>query len=237
MPPTARNSHTACAQDSPLPKSVNGFDLGELVLALAKDKLVFTPKGAREHYTLHLGPRSRVIDLHKTTLRADGASERVTLFSITHERLLAMMEELAQPLGDLLLGLARPLNPIRMEKRHVGAVVGLLPTWADTAAVGRVRHRKFAIDPRKLAARTWAPDFIDELYDLDGKIFTLFLIQRNRAPRKIGYGFSVTDGRRQRRLLWIPDRYAAEVLQRGSALLKDAAAKYGVFSAVAGASS
>ena len=42
------------SSNHPLPKGANGLDLGELVLALARDKLIFTPKGAREHYTLHL---------------------------------------------------------------------------------------------------------------------------------------------------------------------------------------
>lgn len=217
----------------PLPKGANRLDIGELVLAFARDKLVFTPKGMREHYTLHFGPYSKIIDLHKTTLRADEIPEHLTLFSITHKRLLAMMEELAQPLGDLLMGLARPLSPAWMEKRRVGAVVGLLPTGADTAAVGRVRRRKFVIDPKKLAARVWTPDFIDELYDLEGKIFTLFQNQRNKAPRKIGYGFTITDVRRRCRLVWTPDRNVAEALQRGSTLLNDAAVRYGIVTAVA----
>ncbi len=213
----------------PLPKGANGLDLGALVLAFARDKLVFTPKGLPEHYTLHLGPNSKVIDIHKTTLRPDGTIEYLTLFSMTHERLLAMMDELAQPLGKLLMGLARPLSPAWMEKRRVGAIVGLVPTGNNIASIGQLRRRKFAIDPRRLAAHAWAPDFIDELYDIDGKIFTLVLNQRNRTPRKIGYGFSVADARGKRRLVWIPDRSVAHAMERGSALLKNAAAKYGAF--------
>ena len=226
-----RNGHNARSQGPALPKGVNGIDLGELVLVLARNKLVFTPKGTREHYTLHLGPDSKVIDLHKTILRADGTSEHLTLFSIPHGRLIAMMEELALPFFELLMGLARPLSPTWMDRRRVRAVVGLLPAGPDAHAVGRVRHRKFGIDPKKLAARTWAPDCIDELYKLDGKIFTLFMAQKNRGLRKIGYGFPVTDARRKHRLLWIPDRSLAEAMQRGSALLTDTAAKYGVFTA------
>lgn len=120
------------SSDHPLPKGANGLDLGELVLALARDKLIFTPKGAREHYTLHLGPYSRVIDVHKTTLREDGTEEHLTLFSITHERLLAMLEALNTPFLELLMSLARPLNPAWMEKRRVGVIVGLLPTGKES---------------------------------------------------------------------------------------------------------
>lgn len=219
------------SSDHPLPKGANGLDLGELVLALARDKLIFTPKGAREHYTLHLGPYSRVIDVHKTTLREDGTEEHLTLFSITHERLLAMLEALTTPFLELLMSLARPLNPAWMEKRRVGVIVGLLPTGKEIAAVGRVRRRKFAIDPQKLAARAWAPECLDDLYDIDAKIFTLFLDQRNKAPRKIGYGFAVTDTRSRRRLMWIPDRNVADAMHRGSALLQDAWETYGVVAA------
>ena len=42
------------SSDHPLPKGAIELDLGELLLALARDKLIFTHKGAREHYTLHL---------------------------------------------------------------------------------------------------------------------------------------------------------------------------------------
>jgi len=219
------------SSDHPLPKGASGLGLGELVLALARDMLIFTPKGAREHYTLHLGPNSRVIDVHKTTLREDGTEEHLTLFSITHEQLLTMLEALTAPFLELLMSLARPLNPAWMEKRRVGAIVGLLPTGKEIAAVSRVRRRKFAIDPQKLAARAWAPERLNDLYDIDTKIFTLFLDQRNKAPHKIGYGFAVTDTRSRRRLVWIPDRNVTHAMHRGSALLQDAAVKYGVVAA------
>lgn len=222
---------TAAPPQGVLTKGVKGIDLAELVLAFARNKLVFQPKGAPEHYTLHFGPTSKVVDFHKTTPGPDGTSDHLRLFSITHARFLAMMEELAQPLTELLMGLARPLNPAWMEKHRVGAIVGLLPTDAEVASITHLRRGRLAIDSKKLAARAWAPAFLDELYDVDGQIFTLFLVPKNRAVRKIGYGFALTDTRRKRRLVWIPDHRVARAMQRGVELLEDAAAKYGRFEA------
>lgn len=48
---------------------MHGFDLGETVLALARNKLVLSPKSMPEHYTLHPGPHSKVIEVHKIAPR------------------------------------------------------------------------------------------------------------------------------------------------------------------------
>ncbi len=211
-------------------RGVKGVDLGKAVLLFANDKCVLTSKGTLEHFTLHLGPNSKVLDVHRTTIGADGSSTHVTLFSITHANLAAMMQELALPIAAALIGLAHPLSPERMAKRRVGAIVGLLPTGADMCALTRVDRRRLAVDRKKLISRTWAPEFLDELYDLEeGKIFALFWCPRGRRPRKIGYGFPVTDCRRHRRLIWIPDQRVAEAFQLVGNLLEDMAARYGSY--------
>ncbi len=195
---------------------------------VANDKLVLTLKGAREHVTLHFGPNSKVFDVHRTSIGADGATTHTTLFSMSHANLAAMLQEIALPLWKVLTGIVRPLHLDWMEKRKIWAIVGVLPTGDDLSAVSRVRRRRLIPDSRLLAARLWAPEFLDELYDLDdGQFFALVSTPKNRKPRKLGYGFNVTDWRGRSRLWWIPDQRMSAAISRSEALLKDAAARHG----------
>lgn len=213
---------------NPLPQGVQGLALGDAVFVVANDKFVLTSKGTREHITMHLGPNSQVFDVHTTSIATDGASSHIPLFSITHANLATMMQELARPIAETLIGLAQPLDLEWMAKRRIGAIVGILPTGADISAVTRVRRRKLIVDERKLVAQAWAPEFLHDLYDLnEGALFTLFSCPRGRKLRKIGYGFPVTDTRRHRRLIWVPDKRVAEAIERVGAILQDAAARYG----------
>jgi hypothetical protein len=66
---------------SSLPKNANGFDFGEGVFIFANNKLVVSSKGAREHITVHFGPTSQTLDVHKTSITTGGSTTRVTLFS------------------------------------------------------------------------------------------------------------------------------------------------------------
>ena len=209
--------------------NAKGVDLGEAALVFAKDKLVVTSKGAREHLTVHFGPNSRVLDIHKT-YTGNGSATHTTLFSLPHANLTAMMQEIALPLMKSLTGIIRPVDPAWMAKQQIGAIVGFLPTSANIAAVTNVRRQKLIIDAGKLAARIWTPEFLEDLYELeDGEIFTLLSCKNRRRPRRIGSGFPIIDRIGRRRLVWIPDQRVGEALKRVGAVLQDAAPKYGTF--------
>lgn len=215
---------------NPLPENANGVDLGEGVLVFANNKLVMTSKAAPEHITVHFGPASQTLDIHKTRVTADGSKTHATLYSISHRNLLAMMQELALPLMGILRGVVRPLHPAQMVMEKMGAIVGLLPTGADMAGVTKMHNRKLSVDAGKLAAQAWAPEFLDELYDLrEGEIFTIFSCKAPRKIRRIGHGFPITHRTGQRRLVWISDQRLAEAFARAGALIQRGAAKHGTF--------
>lgn len=224
---------TAGVSDPPrnqVPYGAKGFDLGGAVVALGRDKLVVASKTAGHHLTVHFGSHSQVLDIHETCTGEDGSVTHTKLFEISHASLAAMLQEIALPAMRAFAGLLRPLRPGWMAKRRVGAVVGLLPAESEIPLVTRLRHRKLVVDPEKLAAQAWAPEFLDDLYELrDGQAFTLFSCKDPRRPRMIGIGFKFSDPTGRRRLVWISSRRVPEAFKGIHTLLADAAARHGIF--------
>lgn len=216
--------------NGPLPHGAKGFDLGKAVFVAANDKLVVKSKAARHHFTLHFGNHSQILDIHETTEAAEGAVTHMTLFSIAHANLAAMLQDIALQAVCVLTGILRPLRPGWMAKRRVGAVVGLIPAESEIPHVTRLRHKKLVVDPEKLAARARTPEFLEDLYELaDGEPFTVMSCKDQRNPRMIGIGFKFTDLTGRRRLVWFNRRRVGEVAERMSTLLQEAAKKYGTF--------
>src|SRR5271170_4238692 len=127
----------------PQSRPPKGIDLDEALVIFAHEKLVISSKapGAREHLTVHFGPQSGVLDVHQTHTAADGTKTYQTLFEITHTGLERMMQELAGPIIESLMSVARPLTPEYMEKLRLTAIVGPLPTQANLAPAIEVRKR------------------------------------------------------------------------------------------------
>jgi hypothetical protein len=214
---------------NPLPRAVKAIDLGEAWVHFAKEKLVVSSKavGASEHLTVHFGPISKELDVHKTHTAADGVKTYETLFKIAHKDIELMMEELAAPILESLISVARPLTLEYMERQGMGAIVGPLPTQANLGAAIDVRKRRLTINEEKFAAEYSTPKYLDELYDLEeGKIFILICRANRRDAHRVGFGFPVTDRRSRRRLVWIPDKVLEKQLDRLSELFQAAALKY-----------
>ena len=216
-----------------LPHGAKGVDLGEAVFLFADGKLVITAKGSREHLTLHCGAHSGVLDIHKKSTAADGSTKYVTLFTIPHDNLPAMLQEFGFPMLQAQMSALRRLRPGWMAKRRVGVVVGLPLAESEIPAVTKLRRRKLVVDPGRLAARVWAPEYLDDLYDLydlpDGQTFTLSSCREQRNPRMLGFGFKFTDGTGRRRLVWLCKRRVSQAFENVEGLLESAARKYGAF--------
>src|SRR5262245_50792479 len=75
-----------------LPHGARGIDLGDLALEEGKDKLVLIKKSATEHYTLHAGTASGIMDVHRTWTDERGTIQHQTLFSITRDDLIAIIQ-------------------------------------------------------------------------------------------------------------------------------------------------
>jgi len=117
-----------------------------------------------------------------------------------------------------------------MAKRWVGVVVGFSLAESENPAITKLRQQKLVVDPQRLASRVWAPEFLDDLYDLpDGQTFTLFSCRKHRNHRMLGFGFKFTDGTGRRRLVWLPKRRVSQAFKTLEGPLESAARKYGPF--------
>lgn len=214
----------------PQSRPIKGIDLGQALILFAHEKLVISSKapGIREHVTVHFGPASKILDVHQTHTAADGTKTYQTLFEITHAGLERMLKELAGPIVESLMSVARPLTPEYMEKLRLTAIVGPLPTQANLAPAIEVHKRRLTINEKEIAAEYSVPQYIDELYDLgEGEIFILISRANRRNPHRVGFRFPITDDRNRRRLVWFPDRQIAREIECIETLLGHTAARYG----------
>lgn len=210
------------------PSDLRGIDLGGVVIMCAHNKIVISPKASARHLTLHFGPRSREMDLHRTEQAAGGESTHERLFAITHTNFETLMREIAPTLVARLAGISRPLRPGWMIRNQIVAVVGMLPSEADWPRVTGVRKKRLFVDAEKLKANGRALDFPDELYDLpDSEGFSLFSCERAGATRAVGFGLKCTDELGRPRLIWVKNRDVGQAFRRIEDIFAQAARKYG----------
>jgi hypothetical protein len=70
-----------------------GIEAGELIIEFGRDKVVFPVTSTGEHFTLHFGPDSGVLDFHRTWTSPKGLKRRETLFAIRYTDLSAIIAE------------------------------------------------------------------------------------------------------------------------------------------------
>lgn len=209
-----------------LPLGAKGIDLHEAVLMFARNKIVLARKGANEHYTIHFGPYSGELDIHRTT-HTSGRAVHQRLYAIAHDRLASLLEELAPQMFQALMRCVHPLDLRTLAEKEIGVVVGLLVTTDEIETMADVRDGRLVLSPDKVAARAWIPDSLDDLHQLrDGEFFTLFAGKRH-APRVVGHGFALIDAAGQHQLLRLSSRRVEAEMDRMVGLLLDTAAKYG----------
>jgi hypothetical protein len=178
---------------------------------------------------VHFGPSSRVLDVHKTRLTADGLPEHQTLIQIRHEKLQRLLEEFAVPLTQALMSTVRYLTPSYIVRRRYTAVVGPLPTQGNLGAAIEMHRRRLTINDAKVASAYRVPRYLDELYSLqDGEIFILIASGKQKEPRRVGFGFPVAGKRGRARLIWISDKALERVINDLGNLLRMSATRLGV---------
>lgn len=194
-----------------LPHGAKGFEVEDFALAFGAHKAVFIAKPRADgqpveqetetHYTLHAGADSGVVDLHETTIAADGQKYYRTLFALRTNDLPSVLQQLAPMIGELL-GLLRPLRLGWMMHRGIGIARGIDPmSDQDFAAVTRKRKRRLVLDAQLYEQNIFIPEYLEEVYEFPDGQFTLF-----HGRRKIGFGFKATDAGGNVRLFWIKRR-------------------------------
>lgn len=217
--------------DNHLLSGAKGIDLGEVALLFLGSKLVFSPKNVPYHFTLHLGTNSGTFDIHKTVRTEGGVEEHTTLFTISHENLRMMLQEISTPLMTSLLGVLRPLRIGWLGRHHLAVLVGSLPSDQDLPLLMNRRSKKLlTVDEDKLARRLRMPAHLEDLYELQkGEMFSIYSLKRLGHPKMIGNGFKFEDLTGRPHLVWLKSSQIVEAAKSNTKLLQDAAAKYGVF--------
>ncbi|NWJ40964.1 MAG: hypothetical protein HXX12_08325 [Geothrix sp.] len=186
-----------------LPHGVNRLDLEEAVLIICEDKLVLHPKDGDQHWTLHFGPISKILDIHRTRRAAGGAVEYETLFEISHERLGSLLGEISAELMSAFRSLLHPLQIDWMVRHHVSAEPAFFPPESEFEELTRVRKKRLYIDATKLQDRIGHLAYLEDLLDLpDGRAFSIICHRNPLTPKDFGVGFKVTDPLGRPQLLW-----------------------------------
>lgn len=191
-----------------LPHGASGIEFGDLAIEVRKDKVVALAKNRNEHYTLHAGEASGILDLHRTWREADGTEHHQTIFAIHRSDLPALLAELS-PMATGILRLLRPLRVGWLHWNNIGVVRGLYPTTdADIAAITRKRpgRRRVVVDETKVHANMVIPEYLDEIWDFPDGAFSLF-----KRGRNIGIAIKATDRAGQAHLYWFKLRDASKL--------------------------
>lgn len=208
-----------------------GFDLGFAVLVVARDKLVISVKGMPEHFTVHLGPKSGVVDIHRTMQSADSPQPRyTTLYKIRHQDFESMMQALTPAVKAILKDVVRPLRLRWMRQRKATAIVGVPPSESVARRLMAKHQGKIGLDRCLVAdywrSSVWLPNELEDLYRLgDGVLFTV-IARRGRVFRKLGVGFVVRDRAGQPWLKWVSDQKVQLAFAEITRLLDAAVARY-----------
>jgi hypothetical protein len=114
-------------QDNPpiLPHGARRLTVADLTIAFGRDKVVVPIPGQHRHVTLHLGHKSKWMDIHETIRTPDGREQHDKLFRISHDNLNAMLLEFDGPMHAIFRRVLRPLRPGWMARRSIGGVYGL----------------------------------------------------------------------------------------------------------------
>ncbi len=182
-----------------LPHGATGIEFGNVVIEFRGDKVVVLAKDRGEHYTLHVGHKSGILDVHRTWRDPAGIERHQTLFAMRHADLPAFLNEFA----SMTTGIVRLLRRLRLGwlYRHgIGIVRGLEPlSDGDIAAVTRRRlgRKRLVIDEDKIQADVQVPEYLDEVWDFPDGAFSLF-----DGGRRIGIGIKATDHAGFGRLFW-----------------------------------
>ncbi len=122
-----------------LPNGAKGIEIGEFVIEFRADKIVALKRNTGEHFTIHAGVNSGVIDVHRTWTDSEGHEEHETIFAICRDQIPAILQELNDaPLE--LIKLVRRLRLGWLGHRQIGIAWGFFPV--EHKAVAMVTYRR-----------------------------------------------------------------------------------------------
>lgn len=183
-----------------LPHAANGIELGDFAIEFRADKIVAFRRTVGDHFTLHAGNNSGVIDIHRTWKDAQGCEHHATIFAMRRDNILPFLNELSS-LPRSVIQLVRDLRLGWLGHRHIGIAWGL--SLIDQDHISRVTRRKsgrkrLVLDPNKFVNEIRVPEYLEEVWDWPDGPFSLL-----KGGRMIGIAFKASDAHGNVKLAWI----------------------------------
>lgn len=181
-----------------LPHGATGIEAGPLAIEFRRDKAVFLIKPSNEHFTVHAGNQSGVLDVHRTWTDEHGAVRHQTVFAMRHVHILPLLTELSPQLNGFPK-LVRRLRVGWLARHGIGVVRGLeFGSDEDIGRVTRKNHRKrLVFEEARIRHYLRVPEYIDDIWDFSDGPFSMF-----KGNRRVGIAFKVTDRLGRARLFW-----------------------------------
>jgi hypothetical protein len=206
-----------------LPHGARGLEFCGLVVELRPDKIVFLSKKEEgDHYTLHLGLASGLIDLHRTWRDSDGAPHHETIFAILRDELPALLGDLSGILGELM-ALPRPLRLGWLAHNRIGVVGFVDEARAMALAEYKPQRRRLVLTEQSVLSGVKVPEFLDEIWDFPDGVFFLY-----RRGQMEGLGLKFREQRGGRRLWWLKRRELTRAVAKMGREFRAAAERHAI---------
>jgi hypothetical protein len=182
-----------------LPYGARGIEDGPLVLEFRSDKVVFLLKPLGDHFTLHAGNNSGVLDIHRTWTDERGVVRHQTIFAIRRADVPALLGELSTSVRQLFK-LIRRLRIGWLARHGIGVVRGLEFTTNDDLSLvtSKKQRNRIVVEQAKVLRNLIVPKYLDDIWSFPDGPFSLF-----SGNRRIGVAYKVTDQFGWSRLFWV----------------------------------
>ena len=161
------------------------------------------------HFTLNMGGKSGVFDVHRTD-EMSGVHE--TLYAMDSSVLPSLFQEIYTKIGpEKFLDIVRRLSIGWMHHNQIGFVTVSLPSELAT------QESDIEFDQESIRQRVSVPLWLDEIYDVTDHPVFLFKARRGRKPQWIGIAFKVPRPEKRDLLLWVKFRDLSKVVAKMTA--------------------
>ena len=196
------------AYNNMLPKGAKGFDLGEFAMDVRPDGklLMLLRDGSNQHWTVHPGAKSGVLDLHKTTEAKGQGQPHETVFAIKHDDLADALFTSVPIWLPEILKMPRPLRLGWMWHRGITFVRGILPTREEFLKACTLNSRKrLVVDLKRLQENLRLLENPYVALALPDEVFGV-VRRRRRHQRFIGYARKVKHSSGDVSFYWIKSK-------------------------------
>lgn len=213
------------------PHNARGIDFEEFAFEFRPDgKVNFFSKCGGEHYTLHPGGKSGLIDIHRTK---EGTKIHETIFAMKRDDLPKLLKEVEPLMRKTLEGLYRPLRPGWLNHRNIHIIPWSIPmNDAELGAVTKKNpRRRLVIEKKKvlnniIVALELLKDIYD-IYDIPDGMFQLIAMRRP-VPKMIGVALKITSAEGKVHLFWMKLKDQRAVMRLTNYTLMNIATKYAI---------